>query len=87
MNSPYSNRGEDRKPDLVSTFWAAPDQAFFDQKTIAAVLCCSESKMERDRWAGGGIPYYKIDRRCLYRKADVVKWVEAHASAFSASAQ
>jgi hypothetical protein len=75
------------KSGHVAEFWAAPDEAFFNQATIAAVLCCSEAKMERDRWAGTGTPYHKIGRRCLYRKADVVKWIEGHSPTLSSSSE
>ncbi len=73
------------KSELVAEFWAGHDQALFDQVTIAAVLRCSEAKMERDRWAGTGPPYRKLGRRCLYRKADVVKWFEGHPPLISTS--
>jgi hypothetical protein len=83
MNSRCGEEG--RNPDLVAIFWAAPEEALFNQKTIAAVLSCSQSKMERDRWAGTGIPYHKIGRRCLYRKAQVVEWIDRHSFAPSTS--
>jgi hypothetical protein len=83
MNSRCGEEG--RNPDLVAIFWAAPEEALFNQKTIAAVLSCYESKMERDRWAGSGIPYYKFGRRCLYRKSEVIKWIEGHPSTLSTS--
>ncbi len=60
------------RADLIRVFYSAPDTALFDQVTVAAVLDCSEAKMERDRWAGAGIPYLKIGWRVRYRKSDVL---------------
>ena len=57
------------------TFNAAPDNTLFDQKTIAAIRGCSEATLERDRWAGGGIPFIKIKRAVRYRKSDAVTWL------------
>lgn len=34
--------------------------------------------MERDRWAGGGIPFLKIGRAVKYRKSDVLAWLEQY---------
>ncbi|WP_333874798.1 helix-turn-helix transcriptional regulator [Methylobacter sp.] len=64
--------------DLLNQFNAAPDDALFDQKTIAAVRDCSLATMERDRWAGTGIPFIKLGRSVKYRKADVLLWLDKH---------
>jgi hypothetical protein len=48
--------------DLLNQFNSAPDDTFFNQDVIAAVRDCSKATMERDRWAGIGIPFYKIGR-------------------------
>ena len=57
---------------LVQIFDAATDSALFDQITIAAVRGCSTDTMERDRWAGHGIPYRKLGRAVRYMKRDVM---------------
>lgn len=62
----------------ISNFWGAPDDALFNQKVISSVTNFSESWFERQRWAGGGIPYIKCRRKCLYRKSDVIKWLNKH---------
>ena len=56
---------------LLSTYEAAPMSALFDQKTIAAVFDCSPAKLERDRWEGIGVPYFKIGKAVRYRKSVV----------------
>ena len=71
---------------LVATFWTAPDEALFDQKTIAAVRDCSESLCERDRWAGKGPRFVKQGRLVRYRKSDVVEWLNSHQT-FSSTSQ
>jgi hypothetical protein len=61
---------------LLNEFELAPISALFTQKTIAAVLSCSTQLLERNRWAGGGIPYLKIGRKVLYRKSDVLEYIQ-----------
>jgi len=58
--------------DAVLRFWNAPNDAHFTQDVIELVLGCSEAKLERDRWAGVGLPYTKHGRRVLYRKGDLI---------------
>jgi hypothetical protein len=63
----------------IQEFWGAPMSAFFGQITIAIVCDCSTATLESNRWRGIGIPYRKISGRVLYRKCDVVQWLEKHA--------
>jgi hypothetical protein len=71
-----------RKPNTVvtqqdvSAFWSAPASALFDQRVIAAVIGFSHAWMERKRLTGGGVPFRKVGRKCLYQKADVVAWLD-----------
>ena len=71
--------------ELISSFWAAPVEAFFSQETIAPVTNKSFKTLECDRWRGLGIPYRKIGGRVLYQKRDVVTWLESHALVNSTS--
>lgn len=73
------------KTTLLQEFWQSPDEALFNQTIIAAVRCCSNSTLERERWAGNGIPFIKIKHKCLYRKADVVNWLNQHKCNLSTS--
>jgi hypothetical protein len=61
---------------LLNEFELAPLSALFNQKTIAAVLSCSTQLLERNRWAGDGVPYLKIGRKVLYRKSDVLDYLQ-----------
>ena len=61
---------------LLNEFESAPQSALFNQQTIAAVLSCSTQLLERNRWAGSGAPYLKIGRKVLYRKSDVLEFLQ-----------
>ncbi|QDQ40838.1 helix-turn-helix domain-containing protein [Legionella geestiana] len=61
---------------LLNEFESAPPSTLFNQQTIAAVLSCSTQLLERNRWAGGGVPYLKIGRKVLYRKSDVLDFIQ-----------
>lgn len=62
--------------DLLNEFDFAPESALFNQQTIAAVLSCSTQLLERNRWAGTGIPFLKLGRKVLYRKCDVQEFIQ-----------
>lgn len=63
---------------LLKQFNAAPDSAWFGQKTVAAVRCCSEATIERERWSGGGIPFVKSNRSVRYTKRCILEWMAKH---------
>lgn len=69
------------KPDrlsLLAEFSTAPDDTWFRQLTVAAVRQCSLSTVERDRWAGTGVPFVKSGRSVRYRKIDILQWLAKH---------
>lgn len=61
---------------LINEFESAPDSMLFNQNTLAAILDCSTQLLERNRWAGQGVPYLKIGRKVLYRKSDVLMFLQ-----------
>lgn len=63
---------------LLEEFNAAPDDAWFSQKTPAALRDCSEALIERDRWAGGGIPFVRCGRSVRYSKRAILGWLSKH---------
>ncbi len=73
--------------EMLEDFEQAPDTALFNQQTIAAVRDCSTATLERDRWAGSGIPFLKFGRSVKYRKSEVLTWLNTHASRLSTSAK
>lgn len=71
--------------DLLNEFESAPQSALFNQQTIAAVLSCSTQLLERNRWAGSGVPYLKIGRKVLYRKSDILDFLQQQKVYYSTS--
>jgi hypothetical protein len=62
--------------DPVLTFWASPPEALFSSPVVAAVRNVSVALLERERWLGNGPPYRKIRGRVLYRKGDLLSWID-----------
>ena len=71
--------------DLLQEYELAPDWALFSQETVAAIRDCSLATLERDRWAGNGVPFIKMGRLVRYRKSDIRVWLEGHHSIQSTS--
>ncbi|KTD54267.1 hypothetical protein Lsai_3089 [Legionella sainthelensi] len=65
---------------LINEFESAPDSTLFNQNTLAAVLDCSVQLLERNRWAGQGVPYIKIGRTVRYRKSDIIGYLQQQCS-------
>lgn len=61
---------------LINEFESAPESTLFNQNTLAAVLDCSVQLLERNRWAGLGVPYLKIGRTVRYRKLDILNYLQ-----------
>jgi hypothetical protein len=65
------------KPKItVKEFWDAHNLALFNSDTVAEVLGCSEHKLKTDRALGKGIKFKRVGRRAMYRKEDVLKYIE-----------
>lgn len=60
---------------LLNEFESAPNSTLFNQTTLAAILNCSTQLLERNRWAGEGVPYIKIGRKVLYRKSEILDFL------------
>jgi len=61
---------------LRAEFYSLPPEALIDRATAAAVRYVSQSLMESQAIRGGGPPYTRIGRRALYRKSDLLAWME-----------
>ncbi len=68
----------EKRLHLIEEFDRASMDALFTQKTVAALRNCSLATIERDRWAGTGVPFLKIGRSVRYRKSDIVDWLWQH---------
>lgn len=64
--------------ELRTEFWDAPQEALLDRKTTAAGIGYSLGWIEIKANTGGGIPYLKCGRRCLYRKSDTLEWLASN---------
>lgn len=62
--------------DLSVVFWTAPNEALLSRPTTAAGIGYSVSWLELKATRGGGPRMTKIGRRVLYRKVDVLAWLE-----------
>jgi hypothetical protein len=82
---PRAVKSKKSDSELVQEFWNAPMEAFFGQETVGPVTNKSIKTLECDRWRGAGVPFRKCSGRVLYRKADVVAWLESHKLVFSTS--
>lgn len=65
---------------LLQEFRTAPLETWFDQDTVAAIRGCSVSTIERDRWAGTGVPFVKCGRAVRYTKQAILDWLDKHKS-------
>jgi hypothetical protein len=63
---------------LLKEFDSAPPSIFLPPVYLAAVRDCSESTLARDRSLGRGCPFVRLGKRVLYRKVDILKWLEEH---------
>ncbi|HEY3807248.1 MAG TPA: hypothetical protein VGL61_31825 [Kofleriaceae bacterium] len=50
---------------------------YVDDRYLAAHTPISRSQWQLSRRAGGGPPFMKVGRRCLYKWSDVVAWLDA----------
>lgn len=56
--------------------------SLMNQKQVAEYLGKSVKTLERDRWAGIGIPFVKVGRLVRYRADDVMEWLEQNCKKF-----
>lgn len=76
-NAPIKNHAEEA--ELVKIFWAAPMQALFGENTIAAVTQRSVRTLQQDRYSKIGIPFSKMLGRVIYKKSDIIEWIDLFA--------
>ena len=58
--------------DVSRRFWEAHPDALFTRREVAIIRRCSVALLEREAWAGTGIPIVRDGARCLHRKRDVL---------------
>jgi len=62
--------------ELRKDFAEAPEDALFETRAVAAFISMSESWFGNKAVSGGGIPYIKLSNKRLYKKKDVLDWLE-----------
>ena len=77
-NSKYSLKNSD--PELCASlrkeFWNAHDDTLFNKLTISAVRHCSVSLLNLEYLKGTGIKPFKVKKCVLYKKSDVLEWLD-----------
>lgn len=66
-------------------FWSSPDPSLFSQEIVSLIRNVSTKTLENERWRGCGPPFLKVRGRILYRKGDLVTWLEGSQSVNSTS--
>src|SRR5271170_679373 len=69
---------EKSRLELIKEYQLATEETLFSQVTVAALRYCSLATIERDRWAGIGVPFVKMGRLVRYRKLDIRDWLQSH---------
>jgi hypothetical protein len=78
--NPNDKKKNQEKTNIRHEFYDAPLDSLFNDKTISIIVGCSIKTLQQSRWIGGGIPYIKIQGRILYKKSDVLKYIEMEGS-------
>lgn len=73
--------------NLNAEFWAAQNEALLSRPVVAAGIGYSVSWLEVKATHGGGPTMVKIGRRVMYRKADVLAWLEANSRTVTSTSQ
>jgi hypothetical protein len=68
--------GANMSENPIILFWTAPNEALFAPNVIAAVRNVTPALLERERWQRTGPKHLKLVGRVLYRKADVLQWIQ-----------
>lgn len=69
--------------ELSAAFWSAPNEALLPRPVTAAGIGFSVSWLESKATHGGGPRMTKIGRRVMYRKSDVLAWLDANSMTVS----
>jgi hypothetical protein len=76
VRKPRTSAPKKPRAELAAEFSGLPPDALVTTAQVAAYLNCSEALLERNRWAGDGLPYIKNRRMVRYLKRDVLAHIE-----------
>ena len=68
---------------LRAEFYALPPDAYVDRPTAAAVRYVGLPTIEAEAIKGGGPPYIRVGRRALYKKSELLAWMDSSATRFA----
>ena len=71
----------------LNLFLSAPADALLPTKIVAAYLNKSISWFNCKAVSGGGIPFIKLGNKRLYKKQDVLEWLESNTQKVSSTSQ
>ena len=74
-------------PELQKQFIEADKNALLETKIVAAYTGLSISWFNNKAVYGGGIPYTKLINKRLYKKADVLAWIEEHSQKVNSTSE
>ena len=73
--------------ELQKQFIEADNQALLETKVVAAYTGLSVSWFNNKAVYGGGIPYTKLINKRLYKKADVLAWLEKNSQKVNSTSE
>ena len=71
----------------IANFLSAPADALLPTKIVAAYLNKSISWFNCKAVSGGGIPYIKLGNKRLYKKQDVLDWLDSQTKKVSSTSE
>lgn len=72
---------------LQKQFIEADNEALLETKVVAAYTGLSVSWFNNKAVYGGGIPYTKLINKRLYKKADVLAWLEKNSQKVNSTSE
>ena len=72
---------------LQKQFIEADNEALLETKVVAAYTGLSVSWFNNKAVYGGGIPYTKLLNKRLYKKADVLTWLEKNSQKVNSTSE
>lgn len=72
---------------LQKQFIEADNEALLETKVVAAYTGLSVSWFNNKAVYGGGIPYTKLINKRLYKKADVLTWLEKNSQKVNSTSE
>ena len=69
-------KGKKTEQELIRIFWESHPESLFSEKTVALIRNLSPSTIQKERWGRKGPKYVKVEGKILYKKSDVIEFIE-----------